>query len=156
MWGKYENLEICWKLTTVCSVHERGDDSDSKQLKGNYWKLIFWKRQCLCIVNCVYALSMSLLHVDDDDCDENDCTLVMVYIFSKCLKVLFYRAPPCYIYSRKTSKVNHEIGPTRNWFSRREFKLIRRGLSWKRRFFCKNNTFLRNKTESKNIVDVFL
>ena len=81
---------------------------------------------------CVYALSMSLLHVDDDDCDENDCTLVMVYIFSKCLKVLFYRAPPCYIYSKKTSKVNHEIGPTLNWFTRRESKLIRRVFFLKR------------------------
>ena len=32
-------------------------------------------------IDNVYILSMSLLHVNDDDCDENDCTLVMVYIF---------------------------------------------------------------------------
>ena len=96
---------------------------------------------------------MSLLHVNDDDCDENGCTLVRVYIFSQCLKVLFFRAPPCYIYSRKTSKVTHEIGPTRNWFSRREFKLIRREVCLEKVgfSFCKNNIFAK-----ENRVEIFL
>ena len=34
----------------------------------------------------------------------------------------------------------HEIGPTRNWFLRREFKQIRRGFSWKSRAFSVRTT----------------
>ena len=51
-----ENIKI-WKYaeSSQLYVHERGDDSDSKQLKGNYWKLIFWNRQCLRIVNVLVA-----------------------------------------------------------------------------------------------------
>ena len=129
----YPDMGNLWKYGIMLKAHNCMFMKEEMTATANSWRGII--ENLYFEIDNVYILSMSLLHVNDDDCDENGCTLVMVYIFSQCLKVLFYRAPPCYIYSRKTSKVNHEIGPTRNWFSRREFKLIRRGLSWKSRVF---------------------
>ena len=147
----YPDMGNLWKYGIMLKAHNCMFMKEEMTATANSWREII--ENLYFEIDNVYALSMSLLHVDDGDSDENDCMLVMVYIFSQCLKVLFYRAPPCYIYSRKTSKVNHEIGPTRNWFPRREFKLIRRVFLEKVGFFFVRTThFCETKQSWKKLL----